>query len=94
MRLYGEQFEVAGDPIVITDNLVLVDAIEVKSPDLQTSAHPASNSQDRSRTSCINLGGRGLSVGFQTERKPPQRLPDPVRKICLERLAAIFHSRF
>ena len=31
MRLYGEKFEVAGDPIVITDNLVLVDAIEVKS---------------------------------------------------------------
>ena len=31
MRLYGEKFEVAGDPIVITEELVLVDAIEVKS---------------------------------------------------------------
>ena len=31
MRLYGEKFEVAGEPIVVTDDLVLVDAIEVKS---------------------------------------------------------------
>jgi hypothetical protein len=31
MRLYGEKFEVAGDPIIITENLVLVDAIEVTS---------------------------------------------------------------
>ena len=31
MRLYGENFEIAGEPIVISDDEVLVDAIEVKS---------------------------------------------------------------
>lgn len=31
MRLYGEKFEVAGEPIILTDDVVLVDAIEVKS---------------------------------------------------------------
>ena len=31
MRLYGEKFEVAGDPIVITEELVLVEAMDVKS---------------------------------------------------------------
>jgi hypothetical protein len=31
MRLYGEKFEIAGEPIVVNDNEVLVDAIEVKS---------------------------------------------------------------
>jgi len=31
MRLYGEMFEMAGDPIVVNDTLVLVDAIETKS---------------------------------------------------------------
>ena len=31
MKLYGEEFEVLGEPIVIGDDLVLVDAIEKKS---------------------------------------------------------------
>ena len=31
MRLYGEKFEIAGEPIVVSDDEVLVDAIEVKS---------------------------------------------------------------
>jgi len=31
MRLYGENFEIAGEPIVISNDEVLVDAIEVKS---------------------------------------------------------------
>jgi len=31
MKLYGERFEVASEPMVITDELVLVDAIETKS---------------------------------------------------------------
>jgi hypothetical protein len=31
MRLYGEMFEIAGDPIIVNDILVLVDAIEAKS---------------------------------------------------------------
>jgi hypothetical protein len=31
MKLYGEEFEVVSDPIVVADHLVLVDAIEVKS---------------------------------------------------------------
>ena len=31
MRLYGEMFELVGDPIILTDTVVLVDAIETKS---------------------------------------------------------------
>ena len=31
MRLYGEMFEMAGDPIIVNDTLVLVDAIATKS---------------------------------------------------------------
>ena len=31
MRLYGEMFEIAGDPIIMSETLVLVDAIESKS---------------------------------------------------------------
>ena len=31
MRLYGEMFEMVADPIIVTDSLVLVDAIEIKS---------------------------------------------------------------
>ncbi len=31
MKLYGEKFEVASDPIILGDDLVLVDAIEMKS---------------------------------------------------------------
>ena len=31
MRLYGEMFEMAGDPVIVNDTLVLVDAIEMKS---------------------------------------------------------------
>ena len=31
MRLYGEVFEIAGDPIIMSETLVLVDAIESKS---------------------------------------------------------------
>jgi len=31
MMLYGERFEVTGEPIVMGDHLVLVDAIDVKS---------------------------------------------------------------
>jgi hypothetical protein len=31
MKLYGERFEVASEPIVLSDDLVLVDAIETKS---------------------------------------------------------------
>ena len=35
MKLYGEKFEVAGDPVVVTEGLVLVDAIESKSGQLK-----------------------------------------------------------
>jgi len=31
MRLYGQMFEIAGDPIMVSETLVLVDAIESKS---------------------------------------------------------------
>jgi hypothetical protein len=31
MKLYGEEFELHSEPIVMADNLVLVDAIEKKS---------------------------------------------------------------
>jgi hypothetical protein len=31
IRLYGLQFELLGDPLVITDDVVLVDAVERKS---------------------------------------------------------------
>ena len=31
MKLYGEEFELVSEPIVMGDNLVLVDAIETKS---------------------------------------------------------------
>lgn len=31
MRLYGEMFELAGDPIIVNETVVLVDAIETKS---------------------------------------------------------------
>lgn len=31
MRLYGEMFEMAGDPIIVNESVVLVDAIETKS---------------------------------------------------------------
>jgi hypothetical protein len=31
MRLYGEEFELLSDPIIIKDNLVFVDAIEKRS---------------------------------------------------------------
>jgi len=31
MRLYGQMFEMAGDPIIVSATLVLVDAIETKS---------------------------------------------------------------
>jgi hypothetical protein len=31
IRLYGSQFELLGDPLVISDHVVLVDAVEKKS---------------------------------------------------------------
>lgn len=31
MKLYGENFEMTGEPLVVTDDLVFVDAIEQKS---------------------------------------------------------------
>lgn len=31
IKLYGDRYEVTGDPVVITDNLVVVDAVETKS---------------------------------------------------------------
>ena len=31
IRLYGSQFELVGDPLVISDDLVFVDAVEQKS---------------------------------------------------------------
>ena len=31
IRLYGSQFELMGDPLVISDDVVLVDAVERKS---------------------------------------------------------------
>ena len=31
MRLYGEMFEMVGDPIIVNDTVVIVDAIETKS---------------------------------------------------------------
>jgi hypothetical protein len=35
MRLYGETFEIAAEPTVVNDNLVLVDAIEKRSGNLR-----------------------------------------------------------
>ena len=35
MKLYGEEFELLSEPIVMGDNLVLVDAIEKKSGQLR-----------------------------------------------------------
>ena len=35
VRLYGERFEIAGQPIIVSENLVLVDAIEMKSGKLK-----------------------------------------------------------
>ena len=35
MKLYGEEFELLGEPIVMGDNLVFVDAIEKKSGQLR-----------------------------------------------------------
>lgn len=35
MKLYGENFRVASDPIVVTEQVVLVDAIETKSGQLK-----------------------------------------------------------
>jgi hypothetical protein len=31
IRLYGSQFELVGDPLVISEDVVLVDAVETKS---------------------------------------------------------------
>ena len=31
MRLYGEIFEMAGEPVVVSETLILVDAIEITS---------------------------------------------------------------
>jgi len=31
MKLYGEEFEVAGEPIIVDEKIVMVDAIEKKS---------------------------------------------------------------
>lgn len=35
MKLYGENFEMAGEPMVVTDDVVFVDAIEKKSGKLR-----------------------------------------------------------
>ena len=35
IRLYGSQFELVGDPIVMSDSLVLIDAIEQESGQLR-----------------------------------------------------------
>ena len=35
VKLYGSQFELVGDPIVITEDVVFVDAIEQKSGQLR-----------------------------------------------------------
>ena len=35
MRLYGERFEIAGEPIIFSEKLVLVDAIEMESGKLK-----------------------------------------------------------
>ena len=35
MRLYGETFEIAGEPIVVSDNFVLVNTIEGRSGKLK-----------------------------------------------------------
>ena len=35
MKLYGETFEVAGEPVAVAEDLVLVDAIEKKSGKLK-----------------------------------------------------------
>lgn len=31
IRLYGDKYNVTGDPVIISDNLVVVDAVETKS---------------------------------------------------------------
>ena len=35
MKLYGEKFEIVGEPMVVTDDLIFVDAIEKKSGQLR-----------------------------------------------------------
>jgi hypothetical protein len=40
MKLYGEEFEVASEPIIISEKLVLVDAIETKSGKLKRTPWP------------------------------------------------------
>ena len=35
IRLYGAQFELLGDPVVMSDNVVFVDAVEQKSGQLR-----------------------------------------------------------
>ena len=35
MKLYGETFELVGEPIVMADNLIFVDAINTKSGQLR-----------------------------------------------------------
>ena len=35
MKLYGQEFELVGEPVVMGDNLVFVDAIEKKSGQLR-----------------------------------------------------------
>ena len=35
IRLYGAQFELVGDPVVMSDNVVFVDAVEQKSGQLR-----------------------------------------------------------
>ena len=40
MKLYGKEFEVAGEPIILTEKLVLVDAIEKKSGERKRVRYP------------------------------------------------------
>jgi hypothetical protein len=42
MKLYGQEFELRSEPIVMGDNLVLVDAIEKKSGQLRRVRIPLS----------------------------------------------------
>jgi hypothetical protein len=54
MKLYGEKFEMAGDPVAITDGLVLVDAIDWRSGQMRRARISAADLEDGKRASRVN----------------------------------------
>jgi hypothetical protein len=51
VRLYGLQFELRGDPLVIADNLVLIDAIDRKSGESRRAYSPDDSQHGKCRPS-------------------------------------------